>query len=167
MESSKSGEAWQKIVREVNKAGPFKSIKQCKDKLRNLKQSYKDAKSNNKTTGRPPKRSPFFDELDEVLGSRPIITKPGVIEVGVNTSGELSSASTTFQELGDPESDESVDEKILSEKIIEMRSVQMKVLERAQGCTEDLVKLDAEQRRHDEEGRDQEFFLRFAEILKK
>ena len=42
--------AWNKIVAAVNKAGTEKTLKQCKDKLRNLKQAYKDAKTNNSKT---------------------------------------------------------------------------------------------------------------------
>ena len=74
--SSKSGrkgwkkwkvvEVWQKIVEVVNKAGPFKTMKQCKDKLRNLKQAFKDAKTNNSQTGLAAKTSPFLDVFEEV-----------------------------------------------------------------------------------------------------
>ena len=46
MESSRSLEAWQEFVQAVNKAGPFKTMKQCKDKRGNLEQAYKDAKTN-------------------------------------------------------------------------------------------------------------------------
>ena len=62
VESRRNSEAWQKIVQEVNKTGTLKSIKQCKDKLRNMKQAYKDAKSNNMIeTGCSQKKSPFYE----------------------------------------------------------------------------------------------------------
>lgn len=50
-ETSRSVEAWDKIDAAVNKAGPEKMLKQYKDKIRNLKQTYKDAKTNNSKTG--------------------------------------------------------------------------------------------------------------------
>ena len=50
-ESRKSLEARQKIVQAVNKARPPKTMKQCKDKLQNLKQAYKDANGKNSQTG--------------------------------------------------------------------------------------------------------------------
>ena len=43
--------AWSKIQAEVNKAGANKTIKQWKDKLRNLKDAYKTACDTNKQSG--------------------------------------------------------------------------------------------------------------------
>lgn len=78
--NSRSLEAWQKIVQAVNKAGPFKTMKQCKDKLRNLNQAYKDAKTNNSQTGHAAKTSPFPDVFEEVLGSRTVVKMPRVLQ---------------------------------------------------------------------------------------
>ena len=69
LESSRGTETWRHIVDAVNEAGSPKTVKQCKNKIRNLKQAYKDAKANNKQTGSSPKTSPFFDMFDEVLGT--------------------------------------------------------------------------------------------------
>ena len=57
----------------------------------------------------------------------------------------------------------------LTEKLVDMQNAQYKMLETAQKRTEDLlIKLEADQRKLDEESRqrDQEFFLRMAELLK-
>ena len=51
-------EAWNKIVAALNKAGTEKTLKQCKDKIRNVKQTSKDAKTNNSKTSRRTKGSP-------------------------------------------------------------------------------------------------------------
>lgn len=80
VESSRSLEAWQKIVQAINKAGPFKTMKQCKDKLQDLKQAHKDAKTNNLQTGCAAKTNPFFDAFEEVLGSRPVVKMPQVLQ---------------------------------------------------------------------------------------
>ena len=74
------------ILAEVNKAGAKKSVKQCRDKLRNLKMHYTKAKQHNKGTGNSPMYSPHYDELDEVLGTRAVITMPGVLQAGTPAS---------------------------------------------------------------------------------
>jgi len=80
VESSRSVEAWNKIVTAVNKAGTEKTLQQCKDKIRNLKQACKDAKTNNLKTSRETKSNPYFDVFDQVLGSRPVVRMPGVVQ---------------------------------------------------------------------------------------
>ena len=107
VESSRSLEAWQKIVKAVNKAGPIKTMKQCKDKLRNLKQAYKDAKTNNSQTGRAAKTSPFFDVFEEVLGSRPVVKMPGVLQScsESTTSNSPSSSKSSHADSSDSDGD--------------------------------------------------------------
>ena len=78
VESARATETWNKIVEEVNKSGDPKTVKQCKDKIQNLKKKHKEAKANNKT-GRPPQTSPFYDSFDKVLAMRAVVTMPGVI----------------------------------------------------------------------------------------
>ena len=90
VESARATETWHKIAEEVNKVGSPKTIKQCKDKLRNLKQSYKEAKGNNNKIGRPLQTSPFYDSFDKVLGTRAVVTMPGVIQCGQQQPEESS-----------------------------------------------------------------------------
>ena len=82
IESSRSNEAWKFIMTKVNEAGPAqKTAKQCQDKIRNLKDAYKKAKANNKTSGATPEFTPFFDDFDEMLATRDVIELPLVTEV--------------------------------------------------------------------------------------
>ena len=182
VESIKSLEAWQKIVQAVNKAAPPKTMKQCKDKLRNLKQGYKDAKSNNSQTGRGAKISPFFDVFEEVLGSRPVVKMPGVIQSsdgdeesspeGKNKRKKANAPANAPPKTKARRSKESNQNAFieLSEKIIDMQNAQAEAMARSQTRAEELMlKLEMEQRKLDEDSRrrDQEFFLRMAELLKK
>ncbi|XP_028404838.1 uncharacterized protein LOC114527411 [Dendronephthya gigantea] len=80
LERSRATETWRLIAEAVNKAGTQKTTKQCKNKIRNLKQSYKEAKANNNQTGSSPKTSPFFDTFDDVLRTRAVVSIPGVIQ---------------------------------------------------------------------------------------
>lgn len=103
LESSRATEAWRHIVEAVNKAGTPKSVKQCKNKIRNLKQSYKEAKANNNRTGSSPKTSPFFDTFDDVLGTRAVVTMPGVIQ----SDSVAYETGTLLNDSEDEESDDS------------------------------------------------------------
>ena len=91
-----------------------KTVKQCKKKIRNLKQAYKDAKANNKGTGNSPKTSPFFDTFDDILGTRAMVTMPGVIQSdsdpfeASNDSGEASDDCET-DSSGTPSPDQRID----------------------------------------------------------
>ena len=89
VESARATETWHRIVQEVNKVGTQKTTKQCKDKIRNLKKSYKEAKANNNKTGRPRQTSPYYDSFDEVLGTRAVVTMPGVIQCGQAESDDM------------------------------------------------------------------------------
>lgn len=180
IESSKSSEAWKKIIDAVNKAGPEKTMKQCKNKLRNLKASYKDAKANNNQTCRGKKTSPYFEIFDEILGSRPVVTMPGVID----SSGSPSNKSTSSQDLdaGTDDDDEYSNNKAkkrkstsksstkkkakkgkasipdaftnLTEKMLEMQNTQMEGMERSQTRSEELMmKFEIEQRKLDEDSK--------------
>lgn len=111
VESTQNNEAWKEIVKEVNKGGSKKTLKQCKDKLKNLKQAYKEAKAKNKKTGESPQRSPFYDELDEVLGTRAVITMPGVKQVGTAEYDPSTPGSST----SDVDLEESDVEEVQSE----------------------------------------------------
>ena len=82
LETSKQATVWQKIRLGVNSFGSEKSLKQVKDKLRNLKDAYKSARDHNKNTGVSPMYSPFFDEFDEILGTRDVINTPHATEIG-------------------------------------------------------------------------------------
>ncbi|XP_028411456.1 trihelix transcription factor GT-2-like [Dendronephthya gigantea] len=119
VESSRATEAWNKIVEAVNKAGSKKTTKQCKDKLRNLKKAYKDAKTNNKATGRPPQTSPYFDSFDEVLGTRAVVTMPGIIQSGQAIFGDSSSSSQDQSFNDSEESDQEYDRRDASDSELE------------------------------------------------
>ena len=78
---------YMKIAREMAQLGHNRDWEQCKTKIKKLKKDYKDVKDHNELTGRGRKTCRYFDELDEILGHRPI-------------SALLDSGST--QERADP-----------------------------------------------------------------
>ena len=71
IETFKQPSACLKVKELVDKHGQDKSVTQIKNKLRNLKDFYKQSKENNnnskKKTGTTPRYSAFYHDFDEVL----------------------------------------------------------------------------------------------------
>ena len=67
-----------------------KSIRQCKDKIRNLKGTYKEAKENSKRSGSAPQISVCFDDFDQVLSTRDEISLHNITQAGVQEELLLS-----------------------------------------------------------------------------
>ena len=76
IESTCSHEIWVKIKAIVDNLGPAKTIKQCKDKMKNLKDAYKRAKESNKKTCAALSFLPYFSRIDEILGCRDVMNSP-------------------------------------------------------------------------------------------
>jgi hypothetical protein len=51
--------------------GDQRTPKQCKDKLKNLKQFYKDVKDGHERSGYSRDNWPYFELIDAVMGDRP------------------------------------------------------------------------------------------------
>ena len=76
---------WVKIKAGVGNLGLTKTIKQCKDKMRNLKDAYKRAKESNKKTGAAPIFPPYFTQIDKILECRDVMSLPEKTEIGANS----------------------------------------------------------------------------------
>ena len=86
LETAKQHSLWAKIKVEIDKLGNPKSLKQIKDKLRNLKNAYKQARDNNKQTGKPPIFCPFYEDSDDIFDARDTVSLPYTKEVDVVAS---------------------------------------------------------------------------------
>lgn len=92
--SSQSRNAWREIVSEINeRCNTSKTIEKCIRKIKHLIDLYKDRKDwNRKQTGGTLRKSPFYDEIDEILGCRDVVTLDHVKET-VTVESETSSSS--------------------------------------------------------------------------
>ena len=86
LETAKQHRLWAKIKVEIDKLDNPKSLKQIKDKLRNLKDAYKQARDNNKQTGKSPIFCPFYEDFDEIFVARDTVNLSYAKEVGVVAS---------------------------------------------------------------------------------
>ena len=112
---------WEKIAERVNSestemnsfAGK-KDAKQCRDKITNLNKKYKNVKDKSRATGEGSeeiKGFPEFADLDEIWGTRDIVTNKYVVEAGTNDQPiNADDTSTISSELysQNPSSDRSL-----------------------------------------------------------
>ena len=54
--------------------------KQCRDRIKNLLAKYRKTKDKNRQSGGGTVTCPFYDEIDAIVGSRPISTPQHVLE---------------------------------------------------------------------------------------
>ena len=68
LESRHAKQVWEEIAKEISKIRKVTS-RQCRRKMKYLKDRYKEAKDHNRNqTGGDKKTSPFYEEIDSVLG---------------------------------------------------------------------------------------------------
>ena len=83
LETAKLHNLWAKIKVEIDKRGNPRSLKPIKDKLRNLKDAYKQARDNNKQTGKSAIFCHFYEDFDKIFGARNTVNLSYAKEVGV------------------------------------------------------------------------------------
>lgn len=82
LESSNCNKVWPKILESVCNHGPKKTLKQVKVKIRNMKDTYKKCKDENKKSGNNLHKCQFYDEFDRILSQRDVVKLPEFFEVG-------------------------------------------------------------------------------------
>ena len=108
LESRHARQVWEEIAQKISKIRKVTSA-QCQRKMKYLKDRYKEAKDHNRhKTGGERKTSPFYDEIDSVLGCRDIVTFSHIEE---SAPGSSSSSPNSNGKEGGPEDDETVDDE--------------------------------------------------------
>ena len=67
--------------------------KQCKDKMKHLKQYYKDLKDGHNRSGHDRSNWPYYDLMDDVLGDRPSTGPRNVIDTTHSTPPSMPSSA--------------------------------------------------------------------------
>ena len=81
--SAGCNEVWNRIKDKENKVGATKHLLQCKIKIRNSKEAYKNVKDRNKRN-RSWTEFPTYTEFEEVLGYKDDMKIPEFYQVGVD-----------------------------------------------------------------------------------
>ena len=93
LESSKQHSIWILIKDKINAAREPKTLKQIKTKKRNLKDAYNAFKDNNKKTGRSSTFCPYFQDFDEILGTRDVVNFYHAKEAGFTNQENVRQAT--------------------------------------------------------------------------
>ena len=118
LESRHARQVWEQIAHEISKSRKVTSA-QCQRKMKYLKHRYKEAKDHDRQkTGGERKTSPFYDEIDSVLGCRDIVTFSHIEE---SAPGSSSSSSNSTGKEGGPEDEGSVDDEQFEESLAAFR----------------------------------------------
>ena len=89
IEKCRQPSAWVKVKATVDNHGPEKFVKQIKARLGHLKDEYKQIKDNNSRTGAAPQSCPYYNDFNELLGERDIVSFKQVKEVGCSKNTNL------------------------------------------------------------------------------
>ena len=81
----KTPDVWREISTKIYEVGNGKSVKQCKQKLRNMKALFYDAKLNNGKTGNEPNFPLFYEDFESILGCRDAVKVSEMAEIGCKT----------------------------------------------------------------------------------
>lgn len=85
---TRNGELFKKVAGELAKANFSRSAEQVRIRWKALKTAYYKAKRNNNVSGHAPQFSPFYEELDELLGKRPLSNVEGSgVDIGFESLG--------------------------------------------------------------------------------
>ena len=90
LQTSKQHLIWIEIKTAVKEKGPVKRLKQLKGKIRNVKDAYKAVCDNYKKNGASPTYSLYFEDFDEVLGTRGLRNTTFTREVGALNQDDIS-----------------------------------------------------------------------------
>lgn len=85
---------FQKIASRLGEMGIIRSAKQCREKIKKLKQDYKKIKDHNNKSGVERKTNRWYDMIDAVLGHRP---------ANAGRSGSRDSATALLRAIADEE----------------------------------------------------------------
>ena len=67
----RTADIWGNVAGQLQAAGCNRTSKQCKDKMKNLKQYYKDLLDGHNRSGHDRSNWPYYDLIDDVLVDRP------------------------------------------------------------------------------------------------
>ena len=70
--SVRNEKVYKQIAHRLAEMGIERTSKQCREKVKKLKQDYKKTKDKNNKSGAKRKTTKWFDALDAILGPRPV-----------------------------------------------------------------------------------------------
>ena len=91
--ASRTADIWRDVAERLRTAGFHRTSKQCNDKMKNLRQYYKDLKDGHNRSGHSRSNWPYYDLMDDVLGDRPSTRPRNIIDTTHSASTSISSSA--------------------------------------------------------------------------
>ena len=95
--ATQTSDVYKRIAQALAEAGYERSWKQCKDKLKNLRQFYKDLKDGHSKSGHDHDTWPYFELIDSVVGDRPLNSPRTTLLDTLQQEAPLSPSNSTEQ----------------------------------------------------------------------
>ena len=92
--SKRNKHVYDRMVEELHMYGEEKTGEQVRGKVKKLRQEHKKIKDGHKETGNKWKQWKFYDRINDIMGNRPSVTPPVVLD----TLQDLACASTSSTE---------------------------------------------------------------------
>ncbi|XP_061567989.1 myb/SANT-like DNA-binding domain-containing protein 7 [Cololabis saira] len=97
---TKNANLFKKIKKEMADAGFIRTPEQIKIKWKHIRLAYIGAKQNNSSSAHDPVSCPYYDILDDLLGSRPLSQAAADQEAATEMGGESTAAMVDATEMG-------------------------------------------------------------------
>lgn len=94
--------------------GIEKTGEQCRTKVKKLRQEYKKIKDDHKETGNERKKWKFYDRINRILGNKPSVTPPVVVDtldLSTSSTEKITSEEETCREVETEEKEISDEEE--------------------------------------------------------
>ena len=99
--ATRNADIYKKIAERLEQEGGFqRTHKQCKEKLKNLRQFYKDLKDGHNRSGFNRDNWPYYDLIDAVLGDRPATRPQSLVDTTSLQPSPPEEEGNTATELG-------------------------------------------------------------------
>ena len=112
--SKRNKHVYEKMATTLRTYGIEKSGEQCRTKVKKLRQEYKKIKDEHRETGNGRKKWKFYDRVNKVLGNRPSVTPPVVLDTldsSTSSTERVTSEEETCRDFEREERDFSNDEE--------------------------------------------------------
>jgi len=106
--SKRNKHVYDRMSEELRVYGIQKNGEQVRCKVKKLRQEYKKIKDGHKETGNKRKQWKYYDKINEIMGNRPSVTPPVILDTLQDTAGPSTSyvENTSDEDVKGNEEDE-------------------------------------------------------------
>ena len=104
--SKRNKHVYERMAKTLRVYGIEKSGEQCRTKVKKLRQEYKRIKDDHKETGNERKKWKFYDSINKIMGNRPSVTPPVVLDTLDSSTSSTEKITSEEETCGEIETEE-------------------------------------------------------------